>query len=82
MDDGFGILTAVVAVIGAVTGIAGLVLSVLNFSREASRLRVRVEIGRLAGEGDSQWQGPYDFVRAVNIGRRPIQLVTAGLRLD
>ena len=82
MDEGFAVLTAVVAVIGAVTGISGLVLSVLNFQRDASRLRVIVEIGQLAGSGDAEWQGPYVFVRAVNVGRRPIQLATVGLRLD
>ncbi len=82
MDEAFAVLTAMVAVIGAVTGTAGLILSVINFNREASRLRVRVEIGSLAGAGDSEWQGPYIFVRAVNVGRRPIQLTTAGLRLD
>jgi hypothetical protein len=81
MDERFAVLTAVVAVIGAVTGITGLVLSVLNFQRDASRLRVIVEIGNLAGDRDSKWQGPYVFVRAVNVGRRPIQLTTAGLRL-
>jgi hypothetical protein len=72
-------ITVVVAVVGAVTGILALGLSVLNYRRDRRDVKVFVERGFLSGPPDEPWDGPYVFVKAVNTGRRPVQLRSGGL---
>ena len=73
-------ITALVAIVGAITGIAGLWLSILNHRRDRQAVKVAVERGYL-GTGGSDWDGPYIFVKAVNVGRRVVQLRSGGLIL-
>ncbi len=75
------LVTLVVAVVGAVTGVLGLGLSVLNFFRDRASVHVGVTTGYLGGDTEDDFEGPYVFVRAVNKGRRVVSLRSAGLLL-
>jgi hypothetical protein len=43
-------LTAVIAVIGAVTGVGGLTVQIINARRNRSKLQLKVEAGTLLGK--------------------------------
>jgi hypothetical protein len=46
----FDELTAVIAVIGAVTGVGGLTVQIINARRSRSKLQLKVEAGTLLGK--------------------------------
>jgi hypothetical protein len=73
--------TLLVAVIGAVTGVLGLGLSILNYRRDRASIRVEVGSGYMGGADVDDFDGPFVFVSAVNAGRRAASLRSAGLLL-
>jgi hypothetical protein len=75
------VATLAIAMVGAVTGVLGLVLSILNFRRDRAFIRVRVSSAYLGGDGEDDFDGPYIFVGAVNEGRRVVTLRSCGLLL-
>jgi hypothetical protein len=73
-------LTLVIAVWGAITGTAAVIVTVAAYFRDRGHLKVRVSIGRLTES--SGWSEPLLFVETVNAGRRQIEVTGAGLTLE
>jgi hypothetical protein len=73
-------ITTIVAVVGAVTGTLALLIEFASFRRDRARLKVSVTSGLLISQFETSTT--MLWVEAVNIGRRPVRVVAAGLLAD
>src|SRR5208282_2857943 len=71
------VLTQVLAVVAAMVGTAGFVLGILNYMRDAPRVRVTLIWDMVDGRTNER----FDFIRVANVGRRPIYISHAALKL-
>jgi hypothetical protein len=68
--------TLLIAALGAVTGTVALVVTVLTYRRDRARLVVKCDNGVVF---NATWtSGPMLIIDAVNAGRRPIRVESAG----
>lgn len=73
-----------VSVYGAVFGTIGLILSLLNYFRDRAKIKIKfrkgwVFIGSVAPYKNNT---PYDNIKVINFGRRPISIEKAGARIE
>lgn len=76
----FQIKTNWVAIIGAVTGITGLLLSLLNYYRDRAKIKINFKTGwRFIGPVAPYKNNVlYDCITVINVGRRSIKIEKAG----
>ena len=73
------VVTFVIALIGAVTGVTGTVVSVLNYLRQSDRDRVKIRIGVREGIMSTQPGSPFLAVSVTNLSAFPVRIKDVGL---
>jgi hypothetical protein len=75
-------LTETAALVGVVTGTAGLVLGILNHIRDRAKIVVTLQWDMgIANDPNYDPDKTYGVVRATNVGRRPVYISHASLKL-
>jgi hypothetical protein len=75
-------LTTITAIVGVVFGLSALVLSVLNYRRDRSKLLVSLRWDALTVRDTEGREAKFSQIYITNIGRRPIYITSAGLMFD
>jgi hypothetical protein len=72
-----------VAIIGAITGVTGLILSLLNYYRDRARIKIFFKTGWKFIGAVTPYKNntPYDCITVINKGRRPVKIQTASARI-
>src|SRR5437879_4987797 len=77
------LITIISAITGMVLGTAGFVLSLVNYFRDRSKIRVNLRWDMSVTPGDPRYdpRKKYAVISVSNIGRRPVYLGAAAIQL-